>query len=1815
MNDPAVVRTGSSLKSRLMLSVLVAIGSAPAAPRIPAEELLHLDIARTNSNLVVTWTNSGVALESALIVTGAWMELTGAVSPQIVLPTNPASFFRLRGGATPPDFGFRYVAPTFTTSIGDPVGCGCVSPENPNTPGSGNAQDNGLGSVLLHTGELTQDAVDLEIPGRGFNWRFERRYRSGMNYDGPMGQGWDFNLNRRLIVETNGDVLRVDGLGRVDRYVLSGGIFQVPSGFYTRLTREFDGTFTERDRHGSTNLYAATNGPGIARLTRISDRNGNQMTFQYNSSGQLSNVVDTLNRTHSFFYDANGRLTAVTDFSGRTVTFAYNAAGDLVSATSPIVSGTPNGNDFLSGKTTQYSYIANSADSRFHHNLLTVTAPNEFPSGPARLTAIYDTDSNSPSADRVLSLTLGGVNASGIAAGGTVYYSYTSFGSAGSNDFASPVFQNTVTNRNGNVVQYQFNQLGNTVRSIHFTRGVRAGDPPGFTNTFVYNKDGELLAQTNAEQDVILYTFNTGSPARLQQGNLLQVQRLPGPRGGDQTQIVTSMTYETNFNFTATSTDGRGNVTINCYDAHGNRTNVVHRLPSIIEDFEYNAFGQMTAHVLPDNGSGHRRRDTMTYYSSGPQTGYLQSRVVDSGGFNLTTSYEYDSVGNVVRTIDPRGNDTLYTYNALNQLVSEASRLAPGGVRYTNLYWYDANDNRVRVDVPNRDETGTLQANAAFSTITEYDILDERTRQIQEKGSANFANSVVTYTGITALLRAQFLTVEYRYDADGNRNLTRFGQATAAADPFNLVATLYDERDLVFRETRAMGSADQSTTQTDYDRNGNVQFTLQGLESVPHTDNYSYDGYDRLVRTLDPMGNTRTNHYDANHNRISERTDGELTDVPGGSGNVRLAETIYAYDAMDRLISRADQFFDPQTQLPIGDGQALTLFAYSDNSQLLSQTDANSNRTTYAYDTAERLLITTDAKTNTVSYSYDPNSNLLLKTNLDRADVPGQSNETFKTQYVYDGLDRLVRGIDNASNTVQYAYDSRNNLIVLTNGRGNRTIYQYDGLNRLTQTDRLLTSTGTGGGAVVGGITNRQTWDDSSRRTTESDGNSNTTQYVYDSLDRLIRTQYADGTSDTNGYDVYGNRTQSKDANGTIVTTTYDLLDRANTNNAIPAPGVLGTTNETYSYDGLSRIVQAANGDFYTGNSWDSLSHPLGQLQVFGVSGIVGYVNQTMKYDGMGNRIELSHPAGTLVQTFDSLNRLKVSRFDPPGPGATNAVYQYIGPDRVARIDYGNGTRMDVGYDAVPRVSVIQHSASGFPFYLRDFVWDQAHNLIDKFDPPAVLEAREYTYDSLDRLVQADDFITFGTTAYKFDAVGNRTNVTSGPGAGTYFKDATLPEPADFQLNQYTTGPSNTTRQYDANGNLTNANGHTFSYDFRNRLVQVHSGQVVYQYDCYDRRFGKTSYVDTNLILYAGQDEVAEYSDANSTAANYVWGNGEILRTTATNGQLYFYHCDQLGSPVAITSTNGTVVETHSYDEYGTPSPASSSIGNPYLFNGQRYDPETGWYFSGQRYLDPAAGRFTTRAPDGPDGLGNSLTFANNNPLGGGGLPSPFAGPEAWDRFYNELLNGLRPGERIGAPMPGGGCVIIRRPPFPLPPPPVPSVPIEIQGLDFLPSLPSGPNLPGNDTLPPGGCPGLPDPKRSHDYQPPLIPAISEPRLDINPPPEQRVDEGNSRTNYPATWEPACWRKCTKHKKMLEPREEWVDKGVAVRPLPGEPAATWVTHKKVRIFEMLVWEECTEACDVGGGMVATEIRNMKVIEIRREDVASPDSRFDPYPKK
>src|SRR5437764_13311881 len=105
---------------------------------------------------------------------------------------------------------------------------------------------------------------------------------------------------------------------------------------------------------------------------------------------------------------------------------------------------TLNGNYFPHGKAWRYAYSDGFADDRLNHNLLTITAPNEVvASGLPRIVAQYQINTNSPDVDRLLFLTVGGVNASGVPAGGTISYQYQSLGTAGSNDFDTAVFQNT----------------------------------------------------------------------------------------------------------------------------------------------------------------------------------------------------------------------------------------------------------------------------------------------------------------------------------------------------------------------------------------------------------------------------------------------------------------------------------------------------------------------------------------------------------------------------------------------------------------------------------------------------------------------------------------------------------------------------------------------------------------------------------------------------------------------------------------------------------------------------------------------------------------------------------------------------------------------------------------------------------------------------------------------------------------------------------------------------------------------------------------------------------------------------------------------------------------------------------------------------------------------------------------------------------------------------------------------------------------------------------------------------------------------------
>ena len=1401
------------------------------------------------------------------------------------------------------------------------------------------------------------------------------------------------------------------------------------------------------------------------------------MDFQYDDQGRLIRIIDTLDREILLEYivipNCNGEdrslISSITDFKNRVIKYEYyrdgdedGSCGDLKSVTSPRVIGTPNGNDFPNGKTTTYTYTTGFRDDELNHNLLTITdGRRNDPSDPTFEIGPYvkneyasTSNPNNLNYDRIVRQIWG--NPDDI-----IDLTYQRLTPSANNNRA--ITKTILNDRNGNVKEYFYDVRNRGVIEREYT-GVadpdkpttdtenrpankfREDDPDFFETRYEYNNEAMLKRvihpNGNITENIYEIDLNPDTPPR-RRANLKSVQRIPGTYSivGDQDMIEETREYDTDFacssgcgfNFVTDQTDGRGAQTKRTLDENGNVIRIEHRIPSIVEEFEYNEFGQMTAYILPDNGSGHRRRDEYIYYEDGHQRGYLKSEIIDVGGFELTTTYEYDLVGNVIRKVDPRENDTQYVVNELDQVVQEISREVnkDSDLRYERDYFFDANNNVIRKDIQNIDDQGIIQENSHFSFSYEYEILNNLLGKTEE---VDAEHDIVT---------------QYQYDANRNQTEIFFGEATNDNQPFNTISRIYDERDLIYQEIRAEGDPDQSTTQTDYDANKNMIRRSIGIEETPHIYNYTYDSYGRMVSEFDPMGNVMTYFYDANHNKVGELMEGELEDLEGGENNIRLTEMSYVYDDMDRIIREEHEFFDTET----GDdlqgrqqlGKAIAQTVWSDNSQVIETINDNDHSTTISYDTANRQELITDAKSNTITYAYDNNSNIITVTELDKSDLDND-NQEFTTRFAYDGLDRQIGMVDNVGNINQYAYDSRNNQTISIDALGNMIRHTFDGINRLTQTTRLLTDSGKGeynegdenvalvnvGGAsrrriafdqpsnFTDSITTSQTWDDSSRLTSQTDDNGNATTYVYDALNRKIKDFYADGTEHLFTYDVHDNKIKTVDANGSVVNCNYDLLDRQVRKDISVAPTISDdTTFEIFRYDGLSRLIHAEDDDSLVRRSYDSLSHVIKETLRTGDN-----IPQTTLclYDGVGNMTQCTYPGGRQIScTFDALERKEIIS-DQDGE---IAKYFYIGPSRVERRTYGNNTQTDYTYDGiteidnpdndfgVKRIIQTKHTKTDDDTIIDDrtFTWDPMYNKTSHSDirSSGTELTHNYSYDSIYRL--RNTIVTEGSimteirnTNYDLDGVGNRTNVTGGENPGNYVLSPTSPDPADSQLNQYTGTPSDT-RTYDHNGNLASvvnasetSRSRSITYDYKNQMVEHNNNKTgilaIYKYDALGRRISKevtdSGSPAITLFFYHDWQVCEEQDEVNTTEATYVYGLyiDEILNMQRDKAD-YFYHTDDLYNVFAISHSTASIVERYEYDDYGKPqifnqaaiSIQRSGLNNPYLFTGRRYDPETNFYYFRTRYFDPLTGRFIQRDLLGyVEGM-NLYTYVLNNPI------------------------------------------------------------------------------------------------------------------------------------------------------------------------------------------------------------------------------------------
>jgi len=1409
--------------------------------------------------------------------------------------------------------------------------------------------------VGLFNGEAMLRAEDLRVPSRGFDFVWARTYSSRSNFSGHQGWNWHIACNRRVQL-FQGTATVVDGGGREDAYAAGGaGTFISPAGFFDNLRQNGDGTFTQRMADGARYFYRADgwltamvdrngNTQTISRnaageITTITDTQDRLYTFAY-TSGLITSITDFAGRQLVYTYDGNGDLVnvrspAVTgmpqpenDFpDGKTSLYTYSSGME-----NPLLN-----HNILSAIDPLYN-VAD--DPLLSKAWVTLTYyPTSDPLSPEfdRVhTERWGHDSGGPPADSIV--------------GGTTVFQYTETPDGDAPPGA--VAQTTETDRNGNVTKHYFDATAHETTTIEeMNRDVRPGEGRLVTS-YSYTSEGLLQEKILPRGNSVSYLYqDTGETWRFAEGLLLEERRKDNALGSDP-DLVTRYTYEPAFQGLRSVTDPRafpdgsvpgdfdpatsGFTTLNVFDYQegtgfqdGEGVPAALQIPEGLGDqngaVDFNEgntvkmrhppiltpgpnLGQTSESLRTWNDAGQRLTETdpegtVTAYQYYPtngipfdpsdREGYLQFRRVDGAGFDLTTEYEYDVQGNVTRTIDPKGQDALYTVNQLNQVVRALSREAdgPGSFRYQVDTIWDANDEMIERRIQNRDAAGAAYDNEEILERYEHNILHFLVSEEREKTKNDGSDAGLVRT-------------EYFYDGNMNRTALRTPLAVSGAQPDNIVTTRYDERNLVYKVIRGDTDTDPATAPegavvvtSNYDANGNL------LERIDvHMDNpnglpsqfpgsalgdvtlFTYDGFDRMTRTDDGEGNMHHWVYDGASNVIEERLVGNVDETIGSPIRL-LSERDRVLDERNRVVTDTAQRFDRRTGTAVGDGGSVTTYTYDRDSKVTQVTDDNNHNTFTQWDTADRIHVVRDHLNNGIEYGYDDNSNVTTETRREVSTDLKTAAETYVHLRQYDGLDRLVKTTDPIGSVRRFAYDSRDNLVETSDGvrgtghptgPGNIVRMDYDGLDRLVQTDRVLTANGRGDTGQVDVITTLQAWDDNSRLVTQTDDESKTTSYGYDAKDRRTRVTYADGTVWTYVWNEDNHNTQWTDANGTQCTQAFDGLERLKRREVAARPVyVLGATYEEFGYDGASQTTKVETDDIF-GNTllcrfeYDSMDNRTQDKQ--------GSLSVDSVHDGVGNRTDILYPGrigGTgrraLDLAYDELNRMQ-SVADGAGPVAN---WHYKGPTRLERRTYGNDaaphSKTDCYYDGYPREFAKWHQTpAGLPIARFDYGYDREHHrLFEKRIHDGSL-GDVYQYDSAYRVIrnpQNVDLTGVGTgqeilpetfnsqhfQRYTYDGVQNRLMVESTGGpippppsasvrvgpvavAQAELRFITTTYTHD-EVNQYTetkaTGHSPISYLYDENGNFKSDNTLDLWYDFKNRLVEVRQtigGALVAQY-------------------------------------------------------------------------------------------------------------------------------------------------------------------------------------------------------------------------------------------------------------------------------------------------------------------------------------------------------------------------------------------------
>jgi RHS repeat-associated protein len=752
------------------------------------------------------------------------------------------------------------------------------------------------------------------------------------------------------------------------------------------------------------------------------------------------------------------------------------------------------------------------------------------------------------------------------------------------------------------------------------------------------------------------------------------------------------------------------------------------------------------------------------------------------------------------------------------------------------------------------------------------------------------------------------------------------------------------------------------TTHNEYDRKSRVTFTVEDDLDTYRRD---YDGADREVKNVDPEGNIVESAYDDNNNLIEVR-ETDVAQIAGIADEIFL--TTMFFDSLNRLTMRVENTVD-----------------------FIAQASR------YRYDSRNNLIAVSDSK-----------------------------------------------GLQSGEESNRRVFSS---ALVDLNDPGNVTLFSYDGINRktlkqkiLTQVDAFFGAEGLGDpgadefgikspiavhfpdptqGGGDGIISTRSVWDDNSLLFSLTDDNGNQTQYGYDNLNRqltetkgvVVAPALADrddpDTTISLAYDLDDNLIRIVDESGSVFTLGYDGIDRRISTSINRGPGITGTTQQIFEYDGLSRLrFTTDNNDpsDATDNSvltfaYDSLTRIFEETQMIGAISAKA-VSSGWRAENL--RVNLTYPNGRIIEsTFDQLDRLDIKR--DRGSKQELVDYDYIGRSRILRRRFPiNGTRMtslndagdsDIGYDSLRRPVQLRHLRSDNSLVVG---FTHSYDLMDnklreeKLHDPKNSEI--YQYDSVYRLMNfqrgmlnnfRSSIVTPSANSlqqktWDLDGVGNWTESKSTAGGV-----ATNEARQHSSFNELITRAA-TSLRHDGNGNRLDDGVMLFEWDAFDRLKTIRRKAdntlvAIYMHDGLDRRTrkeiingGLTNNPVFNGITdyyYDGWRVIEERSVGDATVTQYVYGGyiDEVLvrdndtsGDSVTNGKgdiRLWYHQNTLASVFALTTSAGTIAEGYQYDAYGKIiifEPGSNGVvdfgGDDIVSSGRGASPLGTYSYTGRRW-------------------------------------------------------------------------------------------------------------------------------------------------------------------------------------------------------------------------------------------------------------------------